>query len=62
MDLPLAVPFDSIGLFSPYQTVESLSSEIPFSINANARYHIIKDVVPGEDGYLSLSMGVAFAI
>lgn len=35
---------------------------IPFSINANARYHIIKDVVPGEDGYLSLSMGVAFAI
>jgi len=35
---------------------------IPFSINTNARYHIIKDVVPGEDGYLSLSMGVAFAI
>ena len=35
---------------------------IPFSINANARYHIIKDVAPGEDGYLSISMGVAFAI
>ena len=35
---------------------------IPFSINANARYHIIKDVFPGENGYLSLSMGVAFAI
>ena len=35
---------------------------IPFSINANARYHIIKDVFPGEDGYFSLSMGVAFAI
>ena len=34
MDLPLAVPFDSIGLFSPYPTVESLSSEIPFSIKA----------------------------
>ena len=35
---------------------------IPFSINANVRYHIIKDVIPGEDGYLSLSMGLAFAI
>lgn len=35
---------------------------IPFSLNATARYYIIKDVVPGEDGYLSLSMGVAFAI
>ena len=35
---------------------------IPFSINANARYHIIKDVVPAEDGYLSLSIGLAFAI
>ena len=35
---------------------------IPFSVNANARYHIIKDVVPEKDGYLSLSIGLAFAI
>ena len=35
---------------------------IPFSINVNARYNFIQDLVPGEDGFLSLSAGFAFAI
>ena len=35
---------------------------IPFSINANARYNFIEGVVPGENGYMTVSMGTAFAI
>ena len=35
---------------------------IPFSLNANARYNLVKDLVPGEDGFLTLSVGLAFAI
>jgi hypothetical protein len=35
---------------------------IPFSLNANARYNLVKDLVPGENGFLTLSFGLAFAI
>jgi len=35
---------------------------IPFSISTNARYNFIEDVVPGENGYLTISTGMAFAI
>ena len=35
---------------------------IPFSINANARYNFIEDVVPNEDGFMTVSVGMAFAI
>lgn len=34
----------------------------PFSLNANARYNFIKDLVPDEDGFLTISVGLAFAI
>jgi len=34
----------------------------PFSLNANARYNFIKDLVPNEDGFLTISVGLAFAI
>ena len=35
---------------------------IPFSINTNARYNFIDGVIPGENGYLTISAGMAFAI
>mgnify|MGYP001030130804 CR=1 FL=1 len=35
---------------------------IPFSLNFNARYNIVKDIVPNEDGLLTISLGAAFAI
>ena len=35
---------------------------LPFSLNANARYNFIKDLVPDEDGFLTISVGLAFAI
>ena len=35
---------------------------IPLSLNANARYNFIKDIIPGEDKFLSISLGLAFAI
>ena len=35
---------------------------IPFSLNANARYNLVKDLVPGENGFLTVSFGLAFAI
>jgi len=35
---------------------------IPFSLNANARYNLVEDLVPGENGFLTVSLGLAFAI
>ena len=35
---------------------------IPFSLNFNARYNLVKDIVPNEDGFLTISVGAAFAI
>ena len=35
---------------------------IPFSLNFNARYNLVKDIVPNEDGFLTISLGAAFAI
>ena len=35
---------------------------IPFSVNANIRYNIMKDFLEDVDGYLSMSAGLAFAI
>ena len=35
---------------------------LPFSLNANARYNLIKGLVPEKDGFLTLSVGLAFAI
>ncbi len=35
---------------------------IPFSLNFNARYNLVKDIVPDKDGFLTISFGAAFAI
>ena len=35
---------------------------LPFSLNANARYNFIKDMVPDKNGFLTLSVGLALAI
>ncbi len=35
---------------------------IPFSLNFNARYNLVKDIVPDKDGFLTISVGAAFAI
>ena len=35
---------------------------LPLSFNANARYNFIKDMVPDQNGFLTLSAGIAFAI
>ena len=35
---------------------------IPFSLNFNARYNLVKDIVPDKDGFLTISIGAAFAI
>ena len=35
---------------------------IPFSLNASARYNFFKDFFPDVESYLSLSVGLAFAI
>ena len=34
----------------------------PISLNANARYNFLKDLIPNEDGFLTVSLGLAFAI
>ena len=35
---------------------------LPFSLNINARYNLVKDIVPDSDGFLTISVGAAFAI
>ena len=35
---------------------------IPFSLNANARYNFVKDFLPDTESYLTISLGLAFAI
>ena len=35
---------------------------LPFSLNVNARYNIVKDIAPDSDGFLTISVGAAFAI
>ena len=35
---------------------------LPFSLNINARYNLVKDIAPDKDGFLTISVGAAFAI
>ena len=35
---------------------------LPFSLNINARYNLVKDIAPNKDGFLTISVGAAFAI
>ena len=35
---------------------------LPFSLNINARYNFVKDIAPDKDGFLTISVGAAFAI
>ena len=35
---------------------------LPFSLNINARYNLVKDIAPDSDGFLTISVGAAFAI